>query len=121
MPSTLRIARWFAASAVVPAIAFAQAPFRLRLTLRGAEELRIYDCDLPCRVALDGRSAEVFAPVNPGTRTGFALTVPRGFEAALQAEALYLEPLEPYAFPDGSLPAYGSFTVRASTSLRAAD
>jgi hypothetical protein len=102
-------------------VAFEKPPFIVRLSLRGAEELRIYDCDLPCRVSLDGKSAEIFAAVNPGTELGFSLTVPRGFAAELLAEAEYLAPLEPYAFPDGSLPEPGSFSVRATTSLRAED
>jgi len=102
-------------------LSFARPPSSLRLYLRGSGELGIYDCGLPYRVALDGGSAEIFAPVNPGRELSFPITVPLGFSAELEVEAEYLEPLLPYAFPDGSSPAPGRFVVRARSRVAGAE
>ncbi len=99
------------------AISFAEPPYAARLVLKGEEELRIYDCGLPYRVSLDGRSAEIFPAVNPGPSLVFPVTVPRSFAADLEVEVEYLEPIVPYAFPDGTKPRPGSFTAKSTARL----
>jgi len=96
---------------------FASAPYKLGIRIESEGELVIYDCDLPYHVALDGASAEIYAPVNPGKSISFAVTVPCGFRARIVVEAEYLDPLVAYAFPDGSAPRPGRFIVRSSASL----
>jgi hypothetical protein len=96
---------------------FASPPFMLVLEVRSERELDIYDCGLPYRVSLDGKSAEIFAQANPGRSLSFPITFPREFAASLEITAEYLEPLVPYSFPDGSVPAPGRFTVSATMNL----
>jgi len=96
----------------------ASAPYAVKLDLRSDSDLQIYDCDLPYRVSLDGKSAEVFAGINPGRRLQFSLTVPRGFRASLVIKADYLHPLVPYRYAGGGSPREGTFSVLATAALR---
>lgn len=98
-------------------IDFASPPFTLDIRLKGSGDLGIYDCDLPYRVSLDGKSADIFLPVNPGRSVAFEITVPRDFAAELDIAAEYLDPPVPYVFSDGTIPLPGRFTLRAVMSL----
>ncbi|HET7839261.1 MAG TPA: hypothetical protein VFL04_05845, partial [Rectinemataceae bacterium] len=98
-------------------ITFAEPPYSLDLVLQSAVELRIYDCNFPFAVALDGRSATIHAGVNPGRSIDIALTVPADFSARMVAKAGYLEPTAAYRLADGSSPRPGRFLVSASTQI----
>jgi len=97
-------------------VGFTKPPYDVRLTLE-AKDLFIYDCSLPYTIALDGKSATIYAGVNPGGELAFTLTAPEGFEARLHVEARYLWPLEPYSLPTGEAPADFETTVAASFDL----
>jgi len=92
-------------------IAFARAPNQVRLRIDTAEELRVYDSNLPCDVALDGRSADILIGDNPGDRILIRFTSSSDFEARIRVEASYLSPNLTYALADGSSPLYGRFAV----------
>ncbi|MDA8424914.1 MAG: hypothetical protein M0Z80_02155 [Treponema sp.] len=99
------------------AISWTRAPYSVELRLSGERELQIYDCDLPYQVSLDGKSAVIFAGVNPGKHLRFSLTVPLNFDATLEVHSGYLHPLVPYRFAGGGAPAEGDFSVLYTTRL----
>jgi len=99
------------------AISWTRAPYSVELRLSSRRELQIYDCDLPYKVSLDGKSAIVYAGVNPGPALRFSLTVPRNFDATLEVKSGYLHPLVPYRFAGGGSPAEGDFSVLYTTRL----
>ena len=61
----------------------------------------VYDCSLPCKLSVDGRSAVIYAAVNPGNELSFSLTVP----AFLPVEARRHGALP--RFPESLLPVLG--------------
>ena len=77
----------------------------------------IYDCNLPIKVAVDGRSATIYAPAEPGPRLLLSLTAPSSFGARLVVEANYLSSLEPVRLASGAGVADGGLTVRAGFDL----
>jgi hypothetical protein len=92
-------------------LSFAKRPDFLSLQISSENELRLYDCSLPYRVAIDGKSAEIFVGARPPEPFVLELTVPRGFEARLAVEADYLEPLVPYMAVGGQGLKPGSFKL----------
>jgi hypothetical protein len=92
-------------------LSFAKGPDLLSLKVSSDKELRLYDCSLPYRVAIDGKSAEIFVGARPPEPFELELTVPKGFEARLAVEADYLEPLVPYAMAGGQGLKQGSFKL----------
>jgi len=99
-------------------LSFSKRPDFLSLHLSGDKELRLYDCSLPYRVDIDGRSAEIFVGARPPEPFELELTVPRGFEARLAVEADYLESLVPYAAAGGQSLRPGSFKLVDFFDLR---
>jgi hypothetical protein len=97
-------------------VGFADPPYEVKLKL-ASKGLFIYDCSLPYDISLDGKSAAIYAGVNPGGELAFTLTAPEGFEARLSVEARYLRPLEPYSLPTGEAPAEFETTVAAAFDL----
>jgi len=97
-------------------VGFRDRPYEVVLTLE-SKDLFIYDCSLPFEISLDGKTATIFAGVNPGPSLSFTLTAPEDFEARLIVEASYLWPLEPYSLPTGEAPADFETIVRASFDL----
>jgi hypothetical protein len=98
-------------------IDFLQPPYRVEILLTGERDLGIFDCTIPYQASLDGKSAALFVPVNPGNRIEIEITVPGDFEASLAVKAEYLAPPVPYRYGDGSAPKPGRFEVKASTLL----
>lgn len=92
-------------------LSFVKKPDFLSLRVSSERELRLYDCSLPYRVAIDGKSAEIFVGARPPEPFELELTVPRGFEARLAVEADYLEPLVPYVAVGGQGLKQGSFKL----------
>ena len=76
---------------------FVRKPDMLSLRLSSPQDIDIYDCSLPYRTAIDGRSVDIFAGARPPEPFVLEFTVPRGFSATLTVSAQYLEPLVPYA------------------------
>ena len=56
-------------------------PYDLEMSLTSADDIFLYDCSLPYKVAVDGKSAIIYAGVNPGPRLSFSITVPASFHA----------------------------------------
>ena len=98
-------------------ISWAQSPYSVELRLQGEKELQIYDCDLPYRVSLDGKSAVIFSGVNPGRSLRFSLTVPRDFSATLAVRSIYLHSLHAYRFAGGGSPDEGGSSVTFTSRL----
>jgi hypothetical protein len=98
-------------------VSFDREPYEAALELRAEREMSIYDCSLPFKASVDGRSAVVYAPVNPGSSLSFTLTVPADFGCELVATARYLESPAPLAQSSGSPLADGGFSVLARAYL----
>jgi hypothetical protein len=99
------------------ALDFADPPDSVELSLESPGEMLIYDCNLPIKVAVDGRSATIYAPAEPGPRLLLSLTAPESFGARLVVEANYLSSLERVRLASGTSVADGGLTVRAGFDL----
>ncbi len=77
---------------------FVRKPDMLSLRLTSSDDINIYDCSLPYRTSIDGKSVDIFVGARPPEPFVLEFTVPRGFKATLSARAQYLEPLVPYSF-----------------------
>jgi hypothetical protein len=100
-------------------VAFSSPPYSLELALESGEAMLLYDCSLPYKVAVDGRSATIFAGVNPGKDFSFSITVPESFRADLTVRARYLSPLEPCSQSSGSPLRFSGLTLSASRRIGA--
>jgi hypothetical protein len=98
-------------------IDFSTPPYELEISLKSPRDIFLYDCSLPYKVAVDGRSATLYAGVNPGSRVNFSITVPSSFGAEMTVRALYLGPLEACAQSTGSPLSYSGLTVKASRAV----
>lgn len=98
-------------------LSFTREPDFLSLRLSGDEDLRLYDCSLPYRTAIDGKSAEIFVGALPPQPFELDLTVPRGFEAHLAVKASYNESLVPYVAAEGQSLKSGNFELVDSIAL----
>ena len=96
---------------------FSAPPYELEIGLESDREIFIYDSSLPYKVAVDGKSAVLYAGVNPGPRLDFSITVPSAFAARLIVRARYLGPLEPCSQSSGSPLAYSGLTLKASRAI----
>lgn len=96
---------------------FASAPYSLELGLDSDAEMLVYDCSLPYKVAVDGKSATIYAGVNPGADFSFSITVPDSFRSRLTVKARYLAPLEGCAQSSGSGLSFGDATLTASRMI----
>jgi hypothetical protein len=101
-------------------IVFDPPPYELEFKLESDEEMLLYDCSLPYKLSVDGRSATIYAGVNPGRVCSFTLTVPESFSSRLTARARYLRPLEPYAQSSGAPLRFTGQLVTASRAIVAA-
>jgi hypothetical protein len=72
-------------------IAFSRPPYSVDLRLESDEEMLIFDCSLPYKVVVDGRSATIYTGVNPGRLVSFSLTVPTSFRSDLIVTARYFD------------------------------
>jgi len=95
-------------------IAFKVPPYSVELSLRSEDAILLYDCSLPYKVAVDGKSATIYAGVNPGKALSFSLTVPASFRSEIVVRARYLSPLEPCTQSSGSPLRFSGLTVTAS-------
>jgi hypothetical protein len=95
-------------------VVFASPPYSVELALRSEEAILLYDCSLPYKVAVDGKSATIYAGVNPGETLSFSLTVPASFRSEMVVRARYLSPLEPCSQSSGSPLRFSGLTVTAS-------
>jgi hypothetical protein len=100
-------------------IKFANPPYSLELKLESEKEMLIYDCSLPYKVAVDGKSATIYAGVNPGVGLSFTLTVPDSFRSKLTVKARYLSPLEACAQSSGSPLSFSGLILTASRQIGA--
>jgi hypothetical protein len=96
---------------------FSVPPYSLEIALRSADEIFLYDCSLPYKVAVDGKRATIYAGVNPGADFSFSITVPASFRSELVVRARYLGPLEPCTQSSGSPLGYSGLTVVASRAI----
>jgi hypothetical protein len=99
------------------AIRFAKPPYNVDIALDSKDDILIYDCNLPFKVAVDGRSAVIYSGVNPGEELSVSLTVPASFRSRMTVTARYLDFLEPFAQSSGSALADAGLAVRASRYL----
>jgi hypothetical protein len=99
---------------------FAAPPSSLEIDLESTGEILLYDCSLPYKVAVDGKSAILYAGVNPGAALSFSLTVPSSFRARLIVRARYLGPLEAWEQSSGSPLGFSGLDVEASKAIGAA-
>ena len=95
-------------------LSFDEPPYSLDLSLESSGEMLIYDCNLPYKVAVDGRSVLIYPPVNPGPSLALSLTVPSSFGARLVVTARYLSSLEKRTQASGSPLEDDGLAVRAS-------
>ena len=100
-------------------VSFESPPYSLDFTLESDEEILIYECSLPYKVSVDGRSATIYAGVNPGKEFPFTITVPDSFEARLVVRARYLEPLADCSLSSGAPLRMEGATVTASKLIGA--
>jgi hypothetical protein len=100
-------------------IRFAAPPYSVDLSLESAGETLIYDCNLPFKVAVDGKRTAIYSGVLPGSRLDLSLTVPSSFRARLIVVARYLAPLAACTQSSGSPLAEEGFAVKASFELGA--
>jgi hypothetical protein len=98
-------------------VGFDSPPYGLEFALESDEEILLYDCSLPYKVSVDGRSATIYAGVNPGKELSFVLTVPESFKAKLVAKARYIRPLELASQSSGSPLGFAGLTVIASRPI----
>jgi hypothetical protein len=96
---------------------FISPPYDLEISLVSTRDIFLYDSSLPYKVAVDGKSAILYAGVNPGSRLHFSITVPSSFGAKLIVKARYLGPLEACAQSTGSPLGYSGLTVSASRAI----
>ena len=99
------------------AISFARVPYSVDISLVSGNEIFIYDCSLPYKVAVDGKSVTVFTVVNPGEKLDFTLTVPASFRSKLVVKARYLASNSSYAQSSGACLRDAGSTVQASAML----
>lgn len=98
-------------------IAFATPPYAVSLSLESEKDILIYDCSFPYTVSVDGRSAAVYAGVNPGSRLRLSLTLPSSFRSRLVVTASYLRHELPYSQSSGSRLDDRGFAVKATFDL----
>jgi hypothetical protein len=98
-------------------IDFSSPPDSLEMSLESADEIMLYDCSLPYKVAVDGKSAIFFAGDNPGPALSFSIAVPSSFRARLVVRAHYLRPLAAYSQSAGSPLGYGGLRIEASRTI----
>jgi hypothetical protein len=96
------------------AIRFETPPYRVDITLESEEAMLIYDCSLPYKVAVDGKSAVIYSGVNPGKELGLSMTVASSFRSRLLVTARYLASLEPYTQSSGAPLADAGLAIKAS-------
>ncbi len=99
------------------AIRFATRPYRVDIALESEAAMLIYDCNLPYKVAVDGKSAIIYSGVNPGPELDLSLTVPASFRSRLVVTSRYLSSLDAYAQSSLSPLADNGLSVRASFSI----
>ncbi len=100
-------------------IVFATPPYSVSLSMQSKKDILIYDCSLPYSVSVDGRSAAIFAGVNPGKALRFSLTLPSSFSSSLVVTARYLSHVVPIVQSSGSRLDDLGLAVRASFDLGA--
>jgi hypothetical protein len=98
-------------------IDFARPPYSVDISISSDRDILIYDCSLPFKVSVDGRSASIFTVVEPGGELDFSLAVPASFRARLSVSAHYLEPSALYSQSSGSPLEYKGCDVRSSAEL----
>lgn len=98
-------------------ILFSRPPYSVDLALSSDEEMLLYDCSLPYKLAVDGTSASVFSGVNPGSRLEFSLAVPASFKARLVVVAHYLSSGESYSSSSGAVLRDEGRRVKASAAI----
>jgi hypothetical protein len=84
------------------AIAFDRPPYSVDISLESDAEMLLYDCSLPYKLAVDGKSATIYSAVNPGAELDFTLTVSSSFRSRILVEARYLSSPEDYALSSGA-------------------
>ncbi len=99
------------------AIAFASPPYGVDIALESGKDILIYDSSLPYKVSVDGKSASIYAGVNPGKDLRVSLTVPSTFRSKLVVTARYLGHLRPYAQSSGAALEDDGLAVRASFDI----
>lgn len=99
------------------AISFVRAPYSVDILLVSGNELFLYDCSLPYKVAVDGKSVAIYTVVNPGEKLDFTLTVPTSFRSKLVVKARYLASNASYAQSSGARLRDAGGTVQASAML----
>jgi hypothetical protein len=100
-------------------IGFDTAPYEVDLALESSGDILIYDCNLPYKVAEDGKSAAIYAGANPGRSILLSLTVTSSFRSRLVVTARYLSPLVPASQSSGSALADRGHAVKASFEIGA--
>jgi hypothetical protein len=95
------------------AIRFDSPPYGVDIVLESTNAMLVYDCNLPYKVAVDGKSAVVYAGVNPGKELILSLTVASSFRCRLVVTARYLASLETCTQSSGSPLADSGLTVKA--------
>jgi hypothetical protein len=98
-------------------VSFDSPPYSLEFVLESEGEMLLYDCSLPNKVSVDGRSATIYGGVNPGKELSFSITVPESFKSELTVRARYLGPLEPCSQSSGTPLRYTGLTVEASRGI----
>jgi hypothetical protein len=98
-------------------ILFARAPYSVDISLVSGSEILLYDCSLPYKVAVDGKSVTIFSVINPGAKLDFTLTVPSSFRSKLVVKARYLALNASYAQSSGSHLRDAGSIVQASFAL----
>ena len=68
-------------------------------------------------MAVDGKSAILYAGVNPGAALSLSVTVPSSFRARLIVRARYLSPLEAWVQSSGSPLGFSGLDVEASKAI----
>jgi hypothetical protein len=99
------------------AIRFETPPYRVEITLESAGEMLIYDCSLPYKVAVDGKSAVIYSGVNPGRELDLSMTVASSFRSRLVVTARYLASLEAYTQSSGAPLADAGLAIKASFNV----
>jgi hypothetical protein len=96
---------------------FSTPPYSLGIALESKGSIFLYDCSLPYEVSVDGKSATLYAGVNPGSELSFSITVPSSFRSKLVVSARYLRPLESRGQSSGSPLGYSGLLVKASRMI----
>jgi hypothetical protein len=98
-------------------IFFSNPPHSVDIYLESEEEMLLYDCSLPYKIAVDGKSATINSPVNPGEELDFSLTVSSAFRSKIVVSAHYLSSLEDYELASGAKLRDSGCIVRAGGEL----